>query len=38
VSNRSTVKASVGFGLTSSSDHALVRVGYAYELPVGRHR
>jgi len=38
VSDRSTLKASVGFGLTSSSDHALVRVGYAYELPVRRHR
>lgn len=38
VSNRSTLKASVGFGLTSNSDHALIRVGYAYELPVRRRR
>lgn len=38
LSDRSTVKASVGFGLTSASDHALVRVGYAYELPMGRRR
>jgi hypothetical protein len=38
VSDRSTLKASVGVGLTDSSDHALVRVGYAYELPVWRHR
>jgi len=38
LSDRSTVKASVGFGLTSTSDHALVRFGYAYELPVWRHR
>ena len=33
VTPRSTVKASVG--LTEASDHALVRVGYTYELPLG---
>jgi hypothetical protein len=38
VSTRSTLKASVGFGLTSTGDHALFRVGYAYELPVWRNR
>jgi hypothetical protein len=38
VSDRSTVKASVGFGLTPTSDHALVRIGYAYELPTRRSR
>ena len=38
LSDRSTVKASLAFGLTPSSDHALVRVGYAYELPAWRGR
>lgn len=38
VSDRSTLKASVAFGLTSNSDHALVRLGYAYELPVRGRR
>lgn len=35
VTPRSTLKTSVGFGLTEASDHALVRVGYDYELPLG---
>jgi hypothetical protein len=35
VTERSALKASVGFGLTRNSDHALIRVGYAYELPLG---
>lgn len=38
VSDRSTLKASAGIGLTHNSDHALVRLGYAYELPAWRHR
>jgi hypothetical protein len=34
---RSTIKASVGFGLTEASDHVLFRVGWAYEFtPRGR--
>jgi hypothetical protein len=36
VAERSTLKASVGFGLTEASDHVLFRVGYAYEMPIGR--
>ena len=32
---RSTLKVSSGFGLTSASDRVLLRVGYAYELPLG---
>ena len=35
VSSRSTIKASVGFGLTDASDRYLVRAGWAYELPLG---
>jgi hypothetical protein len=35
VSNRSTLKVSTGFGVTSASDRFLLRVGYAYELPIG---
>jgi hypothetical protein len=31
---RSTFKASVGFGVTQASDRYLVRVGWAYELPL----
>ena len=31
LSNKSTLKASVAFGLTKPSDRALLRVGYAYE-------
>jgi hypothetical protein len=31
LSNRATVKASTGFGLTSASDRYLVRVGWVYE-------
>lgn len=34
VSDRSTLKVSVGFGLTRSSDRYLFRVGWAYELPL----
>jgi hypothetical protein len=34
VSERSTLKVSTGFGLTEPSDRFLVRVGWAYELPV----
>ena len=33
VTDRSTIKASVGLGLTESSDRYLVRVGWSYELP-----
>jgi hypothetical protein len=31
----STLKASVGFGVTEASDRYLVRVGWTYELPLG---
>jgi hypothetical protein len=34
VTDRSTIRASVGVGLTESSDHYLVRVGWSYELPI----
>ena len=34
VSDRSTIKASVGLGLTETSDRYLVRVGWSYELPI----
>ena len=34
VADRSTIKASVGVGLTESSDRYLVRVGWSYELPL----
>jgi hypothetical protein len=37
-SERSTLKASVGFGLTEASDHALLRVGWAYEFTPRRQR
>ena len=37
-SDRATVKASVGFGLTDVSDAFLVRVGWAYEFPIGGGR
>jgi hypothetical protein len=33
VTTRSTLKASVGVGLTDASDRYLLRVGYSYELP-----
>ncbi len=36
VGSRTSLKGSVGFGLTETSDRYLVRVGFAYELPVGR--
>jgi hypothetical protein len=32
------LKASTGIGLTDSSDHFLLRLGFAYELSVGRRR
>ena len=35
VSDKSTFKVSTGFGLTNASDRVLLRVGYAYELPIG---
>jgi hypothetical protein len=34
VSPRTTLKVSAGFGTTKASDRYLLRVGYAYELPV----
>jgi hypothetical protein len=34
VTDRSTLKASVGIGLTEVSDRYLVRVGWSYELPI----
>ncbi len=36
VGERTSLKASVGFGLTDTSDRYLVRLGFAYELPVGK--
>ena len=36
VTPTSTFKLSAGFGLTDASDRALIRVGYAVELPLGR--
>ena len=33
VTDRSTLKISTGFGLTTNSDPYLVRAGWAYELP-----
>jgi hypothetical protein len=38
VADRTTLKTSVAFGLTDKSDRYLVRVGFAYELPIGRGR
>ncbi len=38
LSDRSSLKASVGFGLTKASDHALLRFGWSYELPVRGRR
>lgn len=35
VNQRSTLKVSAGFGLTPASDRVLLRVGYAYEFPLG---
>lgn len=35
VTPSSTLKASVGVGLTAASEHALIRLGYAVELPLG---
>jgi hypothetical protein len=36
--DQTSVKASVGFGLTDASDRFLVRLGVAFELPVGGHK
>jgi hypothetical protein len=33
--DRTSLKASLGFGLTETSDRCLIRLGLAYELPVG---
>jgi hypothetical protein len=33
--DRTTLKVSTGFGVTSASDRYLLRVGFAYELPIG---
>jgi Putative MetA-pathway of phenol degradation len=38
VTDRTTLKASAGFGLTDRSDRMLLRVGFAYELPIGGRR
>ena len=38
MTDRTTLKASAAFGLTESSDHLLLRVGFAYELPIGGRR
>jgi hypothetical protein len=39
VSDRATLKLSAGFGLTEPSDRYLLRIGWAYEVPVKRaHR
>lgn len=38
LTNRVTVKASAGFGVTKNSDHILLRAGATYELPVGGGR
>lgn len=35
IGDRSLLKVSTGFGLTPTSDRVLVRVGYAYEFPLG---
>ena len=32
---RTSLKASVGIGLTDASDHTLIRFGFAYEFPTG---
>jgi hypothetical protein len=34
ITSRSTLKASIGVGLTGTSDHYLVRAGWSYELPI----
>jgi hypothetical protein len=38
LSNRMTIKASAGFGLTDPSDKYLFRFGWAYEMPLGAGR
>ncbi len=38
VTARSTIKASAAFGLTDESDRYLIRVGWAYELPMRGRR
>ena len=38
LSDRMTLKASAGFGLTEASDKYLFRIGWAYEMPLGSGR
>jgi len=38
LTGRSALKASVGFGLSDASDRYLLRLGWEYEIPVGRTR
>jgi len=38
VGRDTTIKGSIAFGLTEQSDHLLLRVGVAFELPAGRIR
>jgi hypothetical protein len=38
LADRTTLKASVAFGLTEPSDRHLLRIGFAYELPLRRGR
>ena len=38
VTGRATLKVSTAFGVTDASDRYLLRVGYAYELPLGLGR
>ncbi len=35
---RTTLKASTAFGLTENSDRYLVRIGFAYEVPIGARK
>ena len=36
LTDRMTLKASTGFGLTEPTDRYQVRIGWAYEFPLGR--
>ena len=38
IGERTTFKASAGFGLTQASDHCLLRFGVSYEVPLGSRR
>jgi len=38
VTARTTLKVSTAFGVTDASDRYLLRIGYAYELPLGGRR